>query len=42
MPNEEDESDFRDSLEHFQAFQQQLVAIPSKEEENADVETPAG
>lgn len=32
MPNEEDESDFRDSLEQFQAFQQQLVDIPKPKE----------
>lgn len=32
MPHEEDESDFRDSLEHFQSFQQELVDIPTTKE----------
>lgn len=41
MPNEEDESDFRDSLEQFQAFQQQLVEVP-KQEEPHDAEALPG
>jgi len=41
MPNNEDEADFRDSLEQYQAFQQQLVEIPQPQKEDEDAQAPA-